>query len=218
MSGLIESALSSVPDWVVYLTVFLLPFLEASVFLGFVFPGETALVFGGVLASQGKVSLTTLLVLAVVGAITGDAVGYAVGRRYGTRLQASALGQRIGDERWRVTEQFLQRRGGTAVFFGRWTALLRAMVPGAAGMAQLPYRTFFLFNILGGTLWAVACVYGGFLLGDVVSKYVSGFGYVIGGIVVLFVIAHFVKKYREKRKGVAGADPVLATTSDPSAR
>ncbi len=218
MTGLIESALSSVPDWVVYATVFLLPFLEASVFLGFVFPGETALVFGGVLASQGKVSLTTLLILAVLGAITGDAVGYAVGRRYGTRLQASRLGQRIGDERWRVTEQFLQRRGGTAVFFGRWTALLRAMVPGAAGMARLPYRTFFLFNILGGTVWAIACVYGGYLLGDVVGRYVSGFGYVIGGIVVVAVSLHVVKRYREKRRGVAGADPVLAATSDPFVR
>ena len=169
------------PNWVLYLTVFLLPFLEASVFLGFVFPGETALVFGGVLASQGRVSLTTVLLLAIAGAITGDAIGYAVGRRYGAGLQASRLGQRIGDDRWDVTERFLHRRGGTAVFFGRWTALLRAMVPGAAGMAQLPYRTFALYNVLGGTLWAVACVLGGYLVGDVIGRFVSGFGYVIAG-------------------------------------
>lgn len=208
MAGIVEGVLEGVPDWVLYLTVFLLPFLEASVFLGFLFPGETALVFGGVLASQGKVSLTTVLVLAVVGAITGDAVGYAVGRRYGHRLQASRLGQRIGDDRWRTTEAFLQKRGGTAVFFGRWTALLRAMVPGAAGMAQLPYRTFFLWNILGGTIWAVACVYGGYLVGDVIGQYVSGVGYVIGGVVLLFVVVHFVQKYRHREPA----------TSDPSAR
>ena len=199
MAAWIESVLSSVPNWVVYLTVFLLPFLEASVFLGFIFPGETALVFGGVLASQGEVSLTTVLLLAIVGAITGDAVGYAVGRRYGQGLQASRLGQRIGDDRWRTTESFIHRRGGTAVFFGRWTAVLRAMVPGAAGMAKLPYRTFAFYNALGGTIWAVACVYGGYLVGDVISQFVSGFGYVIAGLVVLFVNVHFVNKYREKR-------------------
>ncbi len=198
MVSFVENALSSVPHWVVYLTVFLLPFLEASVFLGFVFPGETALVFGGVLASQGKLSLSTILLLAVVGAITGDAVGYAVGRRYGTRLQASKLGQRIGDERWRTTEAFLHKRGGTAVFFGRWTALLRAMVPGAAGMAGLSYRTFFFWNILGGTVWAIACVYGGFLVGDVIGSYISNFGYVLIGLVVVFLVFHFVKKYRER--------------------
>ena len=198
MGAIVEDVLNSVPDWVLYLSVFLLPFLEASVFLGFVFPGETALVFGGVLASRGQVSLPVLLVLAIVGAITGDAVGYAVGRRYGMALKASRLGQRIGEDRWLTTEAFLHRRGGTAVFFGRWTALLRAMVPGAAGMARLPYRTFFLWNILGGTLWAVACVYGGYLIGDAVSAYVSNFGYVILGVIVVVVLAHFVQKYRHR--------------------
>ena len=199
MAAFIEDVLSGVPNWVLYLTVFLLPFLEASVFLGFIFPGETALVLGGVLASQGKVSLSTVLILAVVGAITGDAVGYAVGRRYGQGLQASRLGQRIGDDRWRTTESFIHRRGGTAVFFGRWTAVLRAMVPGAAGMAKLPYRTFAFYNALGGTVWAVACVYGGYLFQEAIGKYISGFGYVIAGIVLLFVVLHFVKKYRDRR-------------------
>jgi undecaprenyl-diphosphatase len=198
VAGWIEGVLSDVPNWVLYLTVFLLPFLEASVFLGFVFPGETALVFGGVLAAQGRVSLTTVLLLAIAGAITGDAIGYAVGRRYGAGLQASRLGQRIGDERWAITERFLHRRGGTAVFFGRWTALLRAMVPGAAGMAKIPYRTFALYNVLGGTLWAVACVLGGYLVGDVIGRFVSGFGYVIAAVVVILVVVHLVKRHREK--------------------
>ena len=196
MAAFVEDVLSSVPNWLLYLTVFLLPFLEASVFLGFVFPGETALVLGGVLASQGKVSLSVVLLLAILGAITGDAVGYFIGRRYGAGLQASRLGQRIGDDRWATTERFLHRRGGTAVFFGRWTAVLRAMVPGAAGMAKLPYRTFALYNILGGTIWAVACVLGGFLVGDVISQFVSGFGYVIAAIVVAAIVVHLVKKRR----------------------
>jgi undecaprenyl-diphosphatase len=198
VAGWIEGVLGDVPNWVLYLTVFLLPFLEASVFLGFVFPGETALVFGGVLASQGRVSLTTVLVLAIIGAITGDAIGYAVGRRYGAGLQASRLGQRIGDQRWATTERFLHRRGGTAVFFGRWTALLRAMVPGAAGMARLPYRTFAFYNVLGGTVWAVACVLGGYLVGDVIGRFVSGVGYVIGAIALVLLAVHLVKKYRER--------------------
>lgn len=199
MAAFVEDVLRSVPAWVIYVTVFALPFLEASVFLGFVFPGETALVFGGVLASQGRISLSVVLLLAVVGAIAGDAVGYGVGRRYGAGLQASRLGQRIGDQRWQTTEAFLHRRGGTAVFWGRWTALLRAMVPGAAGMAKLPYRTFALYNALGGTLWAAACVVGGYLVGDVVSQFVSGLGYVIAGLVVLFVAYELVKRRREKR-------------------
>ncbi|MGB8649214.1 MAG: DedA family protein [Mycobacteriales bacterium] len=205
MASLVQDALSSVPAWVIYATVFALPFLEASVFLGFVFPGETALVFGGVLASQHKVSLSVLMLLAVVGAISGDAVGYGVGHRYGASLQASRLGRKVGDHRWKTTEEFLQRRGGPAVFFGRWTALLRAMVPSAAGMARLPYRTFALWNAVGGTLWAVACVGGGYLVGDVIGTYVSDVGYVILALAALLVAVHLARKHRTRStSGLSG--------------
>lgn len=191
-----QDALTSVPAWVVYLAVFALPFLEASVLLGFVFPGETALVVGGVLAGQHRVGLLGVLGLAILGAVTGDAVGFAVGRRYGSGLQASRLGRLVGADRWRTTEQFLQRRGGTAVFFGRFTALLRALVPGAAGMAGLPYRTFLLYNALGGVAWASACVLGGYVVGDVIGRYLSNAGYVLVGLAVLAVAVHVVRRRR----------------------
>jgi membrane protein DedA with SNARE-associated domain len=198
MAGFVQGVLDSVPTWVLYLAVFALPFLEASVFLGFVIPGETALVFGGVLASQHKVSLTVVLLLAVVGAITGDAVGYGVGRRWGRSLQKTRVGRKVGEKRWATTERFLVRRGAPAVFFGRWTALLRAMVPSAAGMAHLPYRTFALWNALGGTLWAVTCVIGGFVAGDVIGRWFSNAGWVIAGLAALALVVHLVRSRRER--------------------
>lgn len=196
----IEDTLTSVPSGVVYAAVFALPFLEASIFLGFVLPGETALVVGGVLAGQGKAGLTLVLTLAVLGAILGDAVGYGIGRRYGPGLQASRLGRIVGEQRWSSTERFLQRRGAPAVFFGRWTALLRALVPSAAGMAKLPYRTFALWNALGGILWATACVLGGYAVGDVIGRYIAQGGYVLIGLVVLAVVVHLVHKRRSAGK------------------
>jgi membrane-associated protein len=215
----VQDVLGGVPTWVVYLAVFALPFLEASIFLGFVFPGETALVFGGVLASQGEVDLSTVIALAVVGAIAGDAVGYAIGRRWGRGLQRTRLGQRVGNERWATTERFLIRRGAPAVFFGRWTALLRAMVPSAAGMAHLPYRTFALWNALGGTFWAITCVVGGYLAGDVIGRYVSNVGWVIAAVVLVLLAVHVVKSRREKA-AVETTDPAVppdpAVTTDPS--
>ena len=211
MATFVQDVLTGVPTWVVYVTVFALPFLEASVLLGFVFPGETALVFGGVLAGQHRVNLVLVLVLAVLGAITGDAVGYAVGRRYGTGLQATRLGQVVGQDRWRTTEEFLQRRGGPAVFLGRFTALLRALVPGAAGMAGLPYRTFFVWNAIGGATWASACVLGGYVVGDVISRYISSAGYVLIGLVVVAVAVHLIRRRRHR-------DPAGTATSGRSER
>jgi membrane-associated protein len=209
MAGIIEDLLNSVPTWVVYLTVFLLPFLEASIFLGFVIPGETALVFGGVLAGRHATAghphptLGIVLALAIFGAITGDAVGYGVGRRYGTGLQASRLGQKVGDARWKTTEAFLLKRGGPAVFFGRFTAVLRALVPGAAGMAKLSYKTFALWNMIGGAFWATACVLGGYAIGDVIGSYLSNLGYVIIGLVVLAVAVHVARGYRSKKRATS---------------
>lgn len=195
MAGFLEGVLTSVPTWVVYLAVFALPFLEASIFLGFVVPGETALVLGGVLASQGRINLLPVIALAIAGAIAGDTVGYAVGRRFGPGLQSSRLGHVVGQKRWRASEEFLRRRGGAAVFVGRFTALLRALVPSAAGMARLPYRTFALWNALGGSVWAAGFVLAGYAAGASYRKVESYLGQgalLLTGVVVLALVAlHF---------------------------
>lgn len=200
MTAWLDSVLTSVPSWLIYVAVFAFPFLEASVFLGFVFPGETALVLGGVLASQGRVSVVGLIVVAILGAITGDAVGYAVGRRFGPGLQSSRLGQLVGDKRWQASERFLRRRGGPAVFVGRFTALLRALVPSAAGMARLPYKTFAVWNALGGTAWATGFVLVGFLAGESykqVESYLGRGALVLTAVVVIgLVVVHLVRKRR----------------------
>ena len=147
------------PAAVVYVLVFVLPFVECSLFVGFLFPGETALVLAGVLSSGAfadgsRPSLLLLCVLAVLGAVIGDTVGWAVGRRYGPAVQQSRPGRLVGERRWQVAEAFLQRRGGPAVLLGRFTAVLRALVPSAAGMAAVPLRTFLVWNALGGLIWA----------------------------------------------------------------
>jgi membrane-associated protein len=207
VSGFIENILTGVPVWVVYLAVFALPFLEASVFLGFVIPGETALVIGGVFANQGRASLPLVILFAIVGAITGDAVGYLVGRRFGPALQRSRLGQIVGDERWLVTEEFLRRRGGPAVFLGRFTALLRALVPSAAGMAHLPYRTFALWNALGGIFWATTFVVAGYLAGASYKKvegYLGRGALVLTAVIVLGLVAvHVLRKRRASATGAS---------------
>ena len=200
MAGFLEGVLTDVPTWVIYLAVFGFPFLEASIFLGFVFPGETALVLGGVLATQGRLTLAVVITCAVVGAILGDAVGYFVGRRFGRGLQNTRLGQVVGQQRWQASEDFLRRRGGPAVFIGRFTALLRALVPSAAGMARLPYRTFAVWNAVGGTLWAASFVVAGYLAGasyKKVEQYLGRGALVLTGLIVLgLVTVHLVRKRR----------------------
>jgi membrane-associated protein len=196
MAALVQNLLNSVPAWTVYLVVFLLPFLEASIFLGFIIPGETALVFGGVLAANGRVNVVLVLVVGILGAFLGDTIGFEIGKRFGNPLKASRLGQAVGESRWDTAESFVRRHGAPAIFLGRFAALLRALVPGTAGMAGIHYPTFAFWNFLGGAAWAGLCVLGGWAVGDVVAKYLSGFSYVIIGVLVVALIGYAIYRHR----------------------
>jgi len=133
----------SLDGWVALAIVFLVPALEASAFLGFVFPGEIAVILGGVLAFNGRIPLPAVVVAAVAGAIVGDTIGYFVGRRWGHQI-LRGVGRRVPFLRHRIDEHleraqaYVRRRGGAAVFSARFTAALRVMIPGLAGMAGIP--------------------------------------------------------------------------------
>lgn len=152
--------------WAAAAVVFLLPALESSAFVGFVFPGEIAVLLGGVLAYQHKVSLTTVLVAAVAGAIVGDSIGYEVGKRWGRRMLHGTIGRVVRHEHLDRAERYLAERGGRAVFFGRFTAALRVLIPGLAGMSGMRYRAFLLYNAAGGAIWATGFVLAGYLAGS----------------------------------------------------
>lgn len=139
-----------------------LAFAEAAMFLGFILPGETALIVGGMLAAQGVWDLGDFFVGAIVAAIAGDSVGYEIGKHFGPRIQHSWLGRRVGTTKWRVADHIFRQYGPQAVFVGRAQALLRALVPALAGMSGMPYRTFVRWNAIGGIVWGGGVVVLGY--------------------------------------------------------
>jgi membrane-associated protein len=202
------SVISSVVDEVLklnglpaYSLVGGLAFAEAALFVGFVLPGETAVILGGVLANQHRISLTLILVVVVVCAIVGDTVGYEVGRHFGARL----LRSRIFEKRQKALQrgqQTLRDKGGRAVFLGRFTAFLRAVMPGLAGTARMPYRRFLAFNAAGGVLWGVGFTLLGYAAGESykqVQSYAGRASEVILGLVVLAVLVMVIRHRRRER-------------------
>ena len=163
--GHLADRILALHGWAALAIVFLLPALEASVFLGVVVPGEIAVLLGGVLAFQHRVSLPAVLAAAIAGAVTGDTVGYLVGRRWGRTILTGSLGRLVRREHLDRAEGYLAERGGPAVFLGRFTAALRALIPGLAGMARMRYRTFAAYNAAGGVLWATGFVLLGYAAG-----------------------------------------------------
>src|SRR6266568_1395449 len=159
------------PGWLVLGLVFALPALEASAFVGFVFPGEVAVILGGVAAWRGTVPLWAVIVAAVSGAVIGDSAGYLIGRRWGDRLLTGTIGRlpvirRHLDKRLDTARAYVHRRRGSAVFFGRFTAALRVLVPGLAGMSGVEYPVFLAYNVAGGAIWGTGMAVLGYLAGE----------------------------------------------------
>ena len=205
MTGFLHSLLH-VPALVVLSTVAALVFGEAAVFLGFVVPGETAVLLGGFLASTGRVSVVGLAMVVVVAAVVGDSVGYEVGKRLGPRLLRTRMFRRH-QERVDRARAFLDGRGASAIFIGRFTAFLRAVTPGLAGLSGMRYRRFLAWNAAGALVWGVGCVVAGYVAG---SSYEQVAGYLgQGGAVaaaVFVVVALVVWRVARRRAGRPGDD------------
>ena len=162
MLGFLQQIGAQVGAWF-YVIAGGLAFAEAAVMVGLVLPGETALLVAGLAAHQQWIGLWPMVGVAVGSAILGDSVGYEIGRRVGPTLRSSRLGRRVSDARWQRADEFMRRYGGRAVLLGRFTAILRALVPGMAGMAGMPYlRAFLPWNFLGAVIWGGGCVLLGY--------------------------------------------------------
>ena len=197
MSHLLDHLLGA-PTWAVLAVTALVVFAEDALFVGFVLPGETAAVLAGVAAKLGHAPLPAVLATVVAAAIVGDTVGYEVGRHLGTRV----LDLRILDKHRRKladAQDFLARRGGSAVFLGRWVAFFRAVMPALAGTAKMRYRTFLAFNAAGGLTWGFTVVLIGYLAGASYQRVESTVGrdgaIVVAAIALLALVVWRVRKH-----------------------
>jgi membrane protein DedA with SNARE-associated domain len=181
-------AIRSVPPAVGYAVIALLVFGEAAFFVGFVLPGEAAVLLGGFLASQGRLDVTTLVIVVVLSAILGDTVGYEVGKHLGPRVLRLRI-LRKHRSRLENAQQLLRRRGGPAVFLGRWTAFFRAVMPGIAGLSRMRYPTFLIWNAAGGVAWGITFSLVGYFAGASYEKVASTIGEGTAVVVAVLVIA-----------------------------
>jgi membrane-associated protein len=205
VSGLIDRLLG-LPGWLVLLIAGLTVFAEDALALGFVIPGETVALLAGAAVKLGHVSLAGVLIVVITAAIVGDSVGYEIGRHLGPRvLQLRVLAKR--HTRVEQARDFLARRGGSAVFLGRWVAFLRAVTPFLAGTARMPYPKFLAWNALGGITWGAAVVLLGYAAGASYARVEKTFGrdaaFIVVVLVVVAVVVRRVRKRREDKRAEA---------------
>lgn len=210
-------------DWLVaanlspwlFLLLLALVFSEAAFFIGFVLPGETALLLGGVLSATGVFPLAAFLPAAWVAAIAGDSTGYALGHRYGGRIRASRPGQFVGEHRWQLAEAFIRDHGGKAIFLGRGQAFLRALVPSLAGVVRMRYALFLRWNVLGAVVWGSAVVLLGFVFANSLQRLERVLGLL--GLVTAGTIVAVLLVWRHRRpRGADGQEHLDATSGRDS--
>ena len=169
-------------------------------------PGETALITSAVLASQGHLQIELVIATAAAAAIIGDNIGYLLGSRLGRRFferpgwfhERRLAALRSGDV-------LFARHGGKAVFFGRWVAVLRIWAAWLAGMSSMPWRSFLLWNALGGIAWATCFGLIGYFGGEAAAHLVARIG--VGAAVAIavgFVIAYAAVRLRRRARARHG--------------
>jgi membrane protein DedA with SNARE-associated domain len=181
-----------------YPLLFLLVMSESS---GLPVPGETGLITAAVLASQGKLQIGLVICLAAAAAIVGDNVGYLIGRKGGRwLLERPGAFHRQRREVLRVGEPFFQAHGPKAVFFGRFILGLRVWASWLAGATRMHWRSFVLWNALGGICWATAIGLIAYFLGHSAGGAIEAFGLYGLAAVLLAILSGLYMHRRHSRR------------------
>lgn len=150
-------------------------FAESGLLIGFFFPGDSVLFTLGFLvqgSSSFKLDIDINLVVLVLfmAAVLGNNVGYVFGRKVGPRLFKRPNSLLFRQENVKKAQDFYDKFGGKTIILSRFIPVVRTFVPLIAGVAKMEFKTFLLFNIIGGFLWTVGVTYLGYFLGYYLHK------------------------------------------------
>jgi len=184
-----------------YIGLITIIFVETGFFFGFFLPGDSLLVTAGLLIATGlDMNVYLLGALLNVAAVAGDALNYWVGRVTGPRIfvrDESFFFKRKHVER---AHEFYVRHGAKTIFLARFMPIIRTFAPLVAGVARMEYRTFALYNILGGTAWIWSMLFTGYFLGRYVPGIDRYIELVIIVVIFLSILPGIIGWWRERRR------------------
>lgn len=200
----LEAVVAQYGVWV-YAILFAIIFVETGVVVMPFLPGDSLLFVCGAIAAIGGLSLPVLIVLLIVAAVLGDATNYAIGRHFGPRVWSWEQSRFFNRAAFDRTHAFYERHGAITIIVARFIPFVRTFAPFVAGVAEMTYPKFALYNVLGGVLWVTSLTVLGYLVGNLpwVKAHFSWIALaliIVPGLPAVFeVLRHTVFKRRAAR-------------------
>lgn len=187
-----------------YPGIFAIVLAESGLFFGVSLPGGSLLFTAGLLASQGFLNIWILAGTVLVAAVLGDAIGYWFGSWVGPALWRRPDGRFFKKKYLQQTRTFFEKHGTRTIFLARFIPIIRTFAPILAGIAQMHYRTFFFYNVLGAIVWGGGYTIAGYILGETVPGIEDYLEFIVLGIIVVTMIPFLLHVRAARKAGVSG--------------
>ncbi len=169
---MIDTLLAWLGGYVYFGLIFII-FAETGLAIGFFLPGDSLLVVAGLFAAAGKLNLWIMLFTLIIAAIVGDAVGYYSGKKVGHAIFTRPKSRFFNPKHLKKAHAFYEKHGGKTIIIARFVPIVRTFAPIVAGAADMRYRDFVFFNVIGGISWVSSMLFAGYFLGGLVEQLVQ---------------------------------------------
>lgn len=193
-----------------YVIIFLIIFCETGLVVTPFLPGDSILFAAGALAAMGSLNIFSLFIIFYIAAVVGDTINYYVGKKIGNKILEKEDIKYINKEYLNKAHRFYDKNGSMTIVLGRFIPIIRTFVPFVAGIGEMNYSKFIIYNMIGGFVWVSIFLCGGFFFGNL-PFIKHNFSYVVIAIIIISLIPVVVTFIKEKRNGGNNKDDVLNT-------
>jgi membrane-associated protein len=186
----------------------LIVFAETGLMVGFFLPGDSLLVTAGLFAARGDIDIVWLNLVVMAAAVLGDATGYWIGHKTGAALYSRPNSLLFRREHLIRTHAFYERHGGKTIVIARFVPIVRTFAPVVAGAAQMTYRKFAVYNIIGGLGWVASMTLTGYFLGLAIPDLEKRIHLVVAAVIFLSLLPAIIAWLRERRRAPAAGGPI----------
>lgn len=197
--------LEGLVKWAGYIGLTLIIFAETGLLVGFFLPGDSLLVTAGLLAANPDFGLNVWLLGCIlsVAAIVGDTVGYAVGKATGPRIFTREDSLLFNKKHLLRAQAFYEKHGGQTIIIARFMPIVRTFAPVVAGVGRMNYRSFLMFNVVGGLLWIWSMLLTGWVLARTVPGVAKHVEKIILLVVFLSILPGIIAWLKERKNKAA---------------